>query len=200
MKLLKALFATVVVLLLALVAIGLLLPNVVHVERSIATSAPPEAVYDVVSGFRRFNEWSPWAALDPATRYEYEGPDRGVGARMRWQSEHRDVGDGRQEIVAVEPGRSVTIRLDFGQDGANVTRIDLVPEGAGTRIVWSMHSDFGDNLVGRFLGPLLDRMVGPDFERGLENLKRLVEVAPPADAPPIARSESAERAPAAIHD
>ena len=68
MKVLRALFF----LLLGLVALffvtGLFLPQTAHVERSMTTTASPATVYGLVDGFKRFNEWSPWASLDPATK------------------------------------------------------------------------------------------------------------------------------------
>lgn len=189
MKLLQRLFVGLAILVVALVALGLFLPTHSHVERSTTTAASADSVYAVVSNLRRFNEWSPWARLDPATRYTYGGPAAGVGARMAWTSERKEVGRGNQEIVAVEPGRSVTIRLDFGEESPSLMQLTLQPEGQGTRIAWSMDGDFRDNYLGRYFAPLLDRMVGPDLEDGLARLKRLVEAAPRADAP-LTSSES----------
>jgi uncharacterized protein YndB with AHSA1/START domain len=200
MRILKGLFVFVVVLVVACIALGFLLPKTSHLERATTTTASPEAVYAVVSGFGRFNEWSPWASLDPQTKYTYSGPDRGVGARMEWHSDDPDVGSGSQQIIAVEPDRSVTTQLDFGPHGKPVSRMTLTPDGSGTHIVWSMDSDFSDNFLGRYFGPLLDRMVGPDYEKGLAQLKRLVEVAPPADAPPISEPGADSSAPETADD
>jgi uncharacterized protein YndB with AHSA1/START domain len=196
MGILRALFVFVVIIVVAFVALGFFLPWHSHVERSIETSASPATVFDVVSGFKRFNEWSPWASLDPQTRYTYSGPASGVGARMQWQSDSPDVGSGSQEIIAVEPDRSVSIRLDLGQKGQPISKMTLLPAGSGTCIVWSMDSDFSDDFAGRYFAPFLDRMVGPDFERGLAQLKRLVEVTPPADAPLIAPEDASVETPA----
>jgi uncharacterized protein YndB with AHSA1/START domain len=196
MRILRALFTFVVVIIVAFVALGFVLPRHSHVERSIEAAASPATVFDVVSGFKRFNEWSPWASLDPQTRYTYSGPESGVGARLQWQSDSPEVGSGSQEIIAVEPDRSVAIRLDFGQTGQPTSRMTLLPAGSGTRIVWSMDSDFSNDFVGRYFAPFLDRMVGPDYERGLAQLKRLVEVTPPADAPLIAPEDASVDSPA----
>ena len=59
-----------------------------------------------------------------------------------------------------------------------------------------MDSDFSDDFVGRYFAPFLDRMVAPDYERGLAQLKRLVEVTPPEDAPLIAPEDAAAETPA----
>lgn len=198
MRILEGLFGFVVVLVVAFVAIGLFLPSSAHVERSITTSASPAAVYELIDGFGRFNEWLPWASLDPSTEYRYSGPATGVGARMEWHSDDPDVGSGSQAIIGVEPGRSVTSTLDFGSDGVATTKMTLVPvSGGGTRIVWAMDMSFAGNFIGRYFGPFLDRMVGPDYDKGLRQLKQLVEVAPRADAPAISPAPPAEPAPAA---
>jgi uncharacterized protein YndB with AHSA1/START domain len=185
MKVLRALFF----LLLGLVALffvtGLFLPQTAHVERSMTTTASPATVYGLVDGFKRFNEWSPWASLDPATKYTYSGPETGVGARMEWASTNPDVGNGSQEVIAVEPGQRVTHKLDFGMDNPTTSTISLVPEGTGTRVTWTLDTDFSGSLIGRYFGLALDRMVGPDYEKGLAQLKALAESTTPANAAPI---------------
>jgi hypothetical protein len=165
-------------------AVGLFLPKSAHVERSIATAASPATVFGIVNGFRRFNEWSPWAGLDPQTRYTYSGPESGVGARMEWASDNPDVGKGSQEVVAVEADASITNQLDLGMGKPSMATIRLVPEGAGTRITWTLDSDFSDSIVGRYFGLMLDRMVGPDYEKGLAQLKAIAEATAAASAPP----------------
>src|SRR4029079_17993737 len=86
MKPLKAAVYGLIGLVAVVLAAGLFLPRKAHVERSIVTSAAPATVFEIVNGFRRFNEWSPWARLDPDTKYTYSGPETGVGARMEWSS------------------------------------------------------------------------------------------------------------------
>ena len=51
MKLLKGVFYVVAGLVALLLVVGLFLPTSAHVERSIVTSAGPDTVYEVVSGF-----------------------------------------------------------------------------------------------------------------------------------------------------
>lgn len=175
MKLLKGLFIVAVLLIAAFVIIGFFLPKVATVERSTSIAAAPETILGLADGFKRFNEWSPWASLDPATKYTYSGPERGVGARMEWTSDNPDVGHGSQEIIAVEPGRSVTSALDLGMDTPTTTKMVLTPAGSGTRVTWTLTTDFSSSLIGRYFGLALDSMVGPDYEKGLAQLKVLAE-------------------------
>ena len=47
--------------------------------------------------------------------------------------------------------------------------------GNATRVTWTNNGDVGGNPVKHYLAVMMDRMVGPDFEAGLANLKALAE-------------------------
>jgi hypothetical protein len=51
----------------------------------------------------------------------------------------------------------------------------LEPQGDGTRVVWTMSgpSAFMTKLMGVFVS--MDKMVGPDFEKGLASMKAVAE-------------------------
>jgi carbon monoxide dehydrogenase subunit G len=137
--------------------------------------APQEAVFEVVNGFERFNEWSPWFGRDPQAEYSFEGPRTGVGAAMAWTSQHPEVGNGRQEIVESEPPRWVRIAFDFGRQGSAAGSFTLRPEGEGTHVTWAFDTDLGSNPLARYFGLVLDDMIGPAYEKGLANLKKVAE-------------------------
>ena len=175
MRFVRALLIALVVLAVVVLAAGLFLPKTAHIERSVLIDAPPAAVYEVVSSMRRFNEWSPWFERDPEARYEYTGPQSGVGAKMSWSSDQADVGSGSQEIIAAEPDRSVTTRLDFGAEGDANATLTIEPQGDASKVTWSFDASFEDDYFGRYFGALLDGLLGPDYERGLAKLKTVVE-------------------------
>lgn len=183
MRVLKNLLLAIVAVVVVFAVVGVALPRTVHVERSIAIDAPPVVVFTLVNGFARFNEWSPWADIDPeGTEYAYSGPATGVGARMSWSSDNPRVGVGSQEIVASQPNSRVDTRLDFGPQGTADAFFRLEPDAGGTRVTWGFETDFGWNLVGRYLGFFLfDAALGGDYEHGLAKLERLAEGLPRAD-------------------
>jgi hypothetical protein len=113
--------------------------------------------------------------LDPALKVTYEGPEAGVGNVMSWTSDLPEVGSGRQEITLSEPDRRVESALDFGGMGTALASFDLVPEGTGTRLTWGLKADMGMNPIGRYMGLMMDRWVGADYESGLSRLKGMVE-------------------------
>jgi uncharacterized protein YndB with AHSA1/START domain len=177
MKLLKWLFAILVVLGVVLVGGGLLLPANSHLERSVTIERPPADVFTTLNSFHRFNEWSPWFDLDPSAKYTFSGPVAGVGAKMAWAG-NSSIGSGSQEIIQSVPDDRIVNALDFGGSQA-MAGYRLVAEGSGTRVTWSMDSAHGYNPVNRWFGALLlDDMVGKDYEKGLAKLKVVLEKGP----------------------
>ncbi len=175
MKAFKLILGGLLLVLGLLYAGGLMLPDRVHVERSIEIQATPEALFLVLNSFQEFNRWSPWFARDPDAEYRYEGPESGVGARMSWASKAPDVGTGSQEIIRSIPYRRIDTLLDFGPDGTAIARFDIESGGETSRVTWSLDTEFGDQVVSRYIGLIFDQLIGPDYELGLRNLKQLME-------------------------
>jgi len=175
MRILKRIITFVFILGVVFVVGGMLLPRNVNVARSIEIDAPPEVVFPHVNSLKAAAEWSPWLGLDPSAQLTYEGPDEGVGAKLAWASEHPNVGNGSQEIVASEDNARVETALDFGQMGTATASYVLVEKDGGTEITWDLGMDMGMGPMGRWFGLMMDGQVGPDYETGLQNLKALVE-------------------------
>lgn len=168
-------FRTLLIILVLLIGIGLLLPSSASVERSIVIDAPPERVFPHIDSMRAFHAWSPWAVLDPSTTYAFEGPERGVGSRMTWQSGNSAVGNGSQEITASLPPQEVETVLDFGGEGEGRAHFLLEPVDDGTRVRWRFETRFGWDLFSRYVGLMLDSMIGAAYDKGLRELKKRVE-------------------------
>ena len=159
--------------LIALVA-GLAIPSTFSVQRSIEINAAPGKIYDLVVEPRKWKEWSVWTRRDPDMRITYSGPPFGMGARWSWVS--KSEGNGNMEFTRVEPDRVVEYALsfpDFGMKSGGAIRLE--PAGNATRVTWTNSGDVGANPFKHFLAMMMDRIVGPDFEAGLANLKSIVE-------------------------
>jgi carbon monoxide dehydrogenase subunit G len=161
---------------LAVIVVGgaYVLPGEAVVERHIVVKAPPEAVYAVIGDLKRFNEWSPWADIDPATKYTFEGSPLGAGQIMRWTSNDPDVGSGSQTIVAAVANVSTETELELGDMGKAKALMALAAVDGGTGVTWSFRMPLS-GVVARWMGPMFDSWVGADYEKGLARLKGVVE-------------------------
>lgn len=179
MRIVKRVLLLVVVVAVLFFGVGFLLPRQVHVERSAVVQAPPATVHYLLSSFRNYDKWSPWYGLDPKA-FTISGPDFGVGAKLTWASDNKDVGSGSQEIVESRPD-FVKCSLDFGEMGIAYSTYNLTSEGSGTRVVWGLDADMGAGPIGRWFGLMMDSMAGKDFEKGLAGLDRFASTLPKED-------------------
>ena len=175
LRVLKYLLGILVVAVIAVLGYAMMQPDDFRVERTTTIAAPPEKIIAIVSDFRRSGEWSPWEKLDPAMKRTHSGAPTGVGAIYEWDG-NDDIGAGRQEILSVEPGL-VHMKLDFIRpfEASNFADFQLEPDGAGTKVTWSIH---GPNpLVSKVMNIFMnfDAMIGKDFDNGLAALKALAE-------------------------
>ncbi len=162
-------------LLVVVVAAAYVLPRQIEVERSIVIAAEPDEIFPHLNSLKAFNAWSPWAELDPETVYVFSGPETGKGARSEWTSENPSVGSGSQEIIESEINKSIRTRLDFGSDGTAEGFYKLTRVETGTQVTWGFTSDMGNSPIGRYMGLMMDKWVGGDFDKGLARLRTLVE-------------------------
>ncbi|HEY6632620.1 MAG TPA: SRPBCC family protein, partial [Rhizobiaceae bacterium] len=182
---LKWLFYLIAAIALIIVGGSFLLPAQAVVTRSTEIAAPPDKVFAIVGDLRRFNDFSPWADLDPNIKYTFEGPESGIGQQMNWVSENEDVGSGSQRITRYEPPIFVETQLDFGMRGKPISSFDLVPSTTGTDVTWTFKADL-NGIPAKWFGLFFDRWVGADYEKGLSKLKTVAEAesATPGPAAP----------------
>ena len=150
-------------------------PSTFTVERHQRVDAPPSAVLERIVDFRRWQEWSPWEEVDPNLERRYSGADSGVGAAYEWKG-NRKAGEGRMEIASVDSD-AVTVDLRFLKPfkSHNTTVFRVRPDGNGSNVTWTMTGP--QTLMTRVMGIFKsrDKMIGPDFEKGLARLKAAAE-------------------------
>ncbi len=149
--------------------------NEFYVVRSIAIKAPPEKILPLITDFHQWGSWSPWEKMDPAMQRTFSGAPSGKGAIYHWKGNDK-VGEGQMEITAVQADL-VKIKLDFLKpfEAHNLAVFDVETKGDMTTVNWRMigPANFLTKLMSVFVS--MDKMVGPDFEKGLANMKVVAE-------------------------
>ena len=157
-----------------LLVVGMMLPSGFKVQRSVDMSASPERIYPLIADPRDWKGWSVWNRRDPAMSMQYAGSPSGTGARWSWKS--ASEGNGEMEFTNAIANQRIDYALSFPDMGMRSSgQLRLEPNGGGTRVTWTNEGDMGSSPVNRYFGLFMDRLVGPDFEGGLRNLKGLVE-------------------------
>ena len=169
-KILIGLLALVVILWLSSMA----LPEKWHVERSISVNASPSKIYNLTTELKNWSEWSPWYNLDPKTKWTFSDSTFGVGAWYSWESEQRNVGKGRLEMISAIENQSNQYQQEIDGMGASIGGFILTPEGDNTtKVTWTLD---GENKgMAKWFGVLMGFFVGSDYEKGLANIKQVAE-------------------------
>jgi hypothetical protein len=150
-------------------------PDSFRIERSTRIRASGVQVLAVLQDFHRWAEWSPWEQLDPSMQRSFSGPASGKGAVYDWTGTGK-AGTGRMEIREVEANR-LLIQLDFFKPfkANNMAEFTWTTDGDTTQLNWAMFgpSPFISKLMGLVFN--MDKLVGKDFEKGLANLRSVLE-------------------------
>ena len=170
MRIVKKILLVLLVLCVVITIAGLLMPAKVHVERSLVMKASPEAVYSQVNDLKTWNNWATWNKKDPNWKLTYGDVTVGEGANYAWESTKEEVGNGSMKITQTIPGEIVHIDMDFREHGTAGADFKFEKADAGSKVTWSMDMDMGSNPIKRLMGPIMDKMVGKEFEKGLQNL------------------------------
>ncbi len=153
-------------------AVPVFLPGDVTVEATTEIKASPETVFNEVNTLRNWKSWSPFED-DSTMTDKYAGPVEGVGAKRTWTSQH--MGNGNMVITKSIPGQLIGTKLDFGAPGAAEGRWTFTDDHGKTRVKWQLHILKLQYPFGKWLGLIMNKMTTPVLEKGLNNLKMIIE-------------------------
>ncbi len=158
-----------------LLATASMQPDEFKLERSRDIAAAPDAIWTHLADFSKWKAWSPWDKLDPNQTTTITGTVATIGHTSAW-SGNSDVGKGQMVLNKIDAPKELGIDLTFIEPFAahNLTTFVLTPDGAKTKVTWSMSGK--NDLMGKVFGLFMDmdKMVGKDFEDGLANLDGVV--------------------------
>jgi len=171
--------ALIVILGLVLAGIVLVLvaPRHYSVSRDILINLPNDKVFGAVRLLKFQNEWSVWGKLDPEAKYTYTGTDGTVGFISAWEG-NKSVGQGQQEIKGIVEGERVDIELTFIKPFRSKADVYLTTESVSdstTRVTWGMTGNVPPPMNIMLLFGNFNEAIGRDYEKGLHNLKALLE-------------------------
>lgn len=170
------LFPVLGILAILLIAVSLQ-PSSFEVIRSLKMKAPPENIFEQVNDPKLLIQWNPWVKLDPDVKQTFEGATRGQGAIYSWDG-NKNVGAGRQTIVESRPNELIRMKLEFFRPFAGENEVIFTFEPTANNdinVTWRMTGK--KNFMMKAMGLILsmDKMCGDGFEKGLADIKRIVE-------------------------
>lgn len=178
MKLLKKVFFILIALIALILISALFVDGNYAVERKVTINAPRDQVFEYIKYLENQEQYAVWSSMDPHMKRDYEGVDGEVGFIYRWESEDENVGVGEQEIVSIEDQHRITYELRFKEpfEATNEAYLQTdVKRDSTTEVSWGFKGamPYPMNLLSLFMN--MDDMVGKDLEKGLKNLKEIME-------------------------
>lgn len=175
MKALKITGFVVIALVIIIVFLGLIAPKTYEVERSIVICAPKNQVFFHVQFWNNWKDWSPWAEEDSTMQVTVEGADGAKESLQRWTGEK--AGKGEMINTGVKLNERIDYHLKFFDpwESESDGYIRVEEKNGTTEVTWGFYgeSTFPWNILNLFVS--MDKMVGKDFEAGLDLLKSLCE-------------------------
>jgi hypothetical protein len=165
--------AVIVVVFIILVATR---PSDFRVTRTGRMMASVGLVFENVNDLHKWENWSPWAKIDPNAKSTFSGSPSGPGASMAWEGNNK-VGAGRMTIADARPNDVIHLNLEFLRPfkANNLAEFTFKSEGNQTVVTWTMSGK--NNFVGKTFSLFVDcdKMVGKDFEKGLASLNSVTQ-------------------------
>ncbi len=146
------------------------------IQKSIEIDRPIQDVYEYLRFSKNQDNFSVWNMTDPDKKTTYKGEDGTVGFTYSWDSKNKNVGAGTQITTKLVENQMIEYALAFERPMKNtgVSKFLLLQINKGqTQVTWDFSgpTKFPMSL---FKG-IFQRMLGKDLEKGLENLKSVLE-------------------------
>jgi hypothetical protein len=151
-------------------------PDNFRIERRMTVDAPPQEVFTQVNDFHKWDDWSPWAKLDPDATVAFEGPRAGQGAMFKWAGNDK-VGQGTMTLVTSKPGEFVRVDVEFVKpfEGKSTSEFTFRPQGDRTQVTWTSYGPMTYLSKAMCLIMNMEKVLGPDMEKGLVQMKAVAE-------------------------
>ena len=177
MKILKIIGIILLVLVLVVVVLGLFAPKTYSVERTVVIDAPKDLVFRHIKYWKNWQEWSPWAAQDTSMKVTVEGQDGQPGSKYVWSGDPDITGTGEMTNTGITENEEITYDLHFMEPWESHSQgyVRLSEVDDSTQVAWGFYGEYPFPWNIMLLFTSMDKMIGPDFERGLDSLKAMVE-------------------------
>ena len=159
---------------------ALLMKEEYLIEEKIIIHKPSSVVFDFIRFLKHTDQYNKWVMLDPNLNRTFTGTDGTVGCIYAWNSTHKQVGKGEQEITQIVEGNRIDYTLRFFKpfEGVAGSWLSTHPVNASeTKVTWGFQGK--RNFANRIFHFLFNmkKMLGKDLQTSLQNLKAVLEKA-----------------------
>jgi hypothetical protein len=179
MKILIGIIIVLVGVIVLFLIIGLIVKKDYSVGKEIVVNKPKTAVFEYLKFLKNQNKFSIWASMDPNMKTVFKGTDGTVGFVSAWESDNnKNVGKGEQEILKIVDGERIDYDIRFLKPFKSTSWAYITTAAVNdnqTKVHWGFTGKmkYPSNLTMLFMN--MEKLVGGDLEKGLQNLKAILE-------------------------
>jgi hypothetical protein len=178
MKILIGIIMVLAAILVLLLIIGFFVRNDYSVGKEVIINKSKAIVFDYLRLLKNQNKFSVWASMDPNMKTEFRGTDGTEGFVSAWESDNKNVGKGEQEILKIVEGERIDYEIRFIKPFKSTSWAYITTSSVNdnqTRVHWDFNGKmkYPTNLTFLFMN--MEKMVGGDLDKGLQNLKSVLE-------------------------
>lgn len=113
MKILKGIGIGILTLVIIYFILAFIGPSNYRVERTRLIDASPSSVWQQISNFNEWNNWSPWKEKDATMTNTVKGAPSSIGHSNSWSGTPETSGEGNMTLSSVSENESLTYDLKF---------------------------------------------------------------------------------------
>ena len=144
-----------------------------NVSRSIQIDVPQQKVFETVADFGTWTIWSPWLCAEPEAKVTVTDNPNSVGSIYSWDGEIVGAGEIEHQVLNNYDRIEEEIRFTKPWKSKSKVSFDLQTEDATTRLSWTMDGSLPWFMF--WMKPMMQTMIGMDYDRGLKMLKEWLE-------------------------
>ena len=178
MKILIGIIIVLAGIIVLLLIIGFFVKKDYSVGKEVVINKSKVAVFEYLKLLKNQNKFSVWGSMDPNMKTEFSGTDGTEGFVSAWESENKNVGKGEQEVLKIVDGERIDYEIRFikpfkSTSWAFITTATLNDNKTLVHWEFTGKMKYPTNLMLLFMN--MEKMVGNDLDKGLQNLKTILE-------------------------
>ena len=178
MKALKIIGLSIVGIVVLALVVALFVSGKYQVEREVTINKSKQQVFDYVKFLKNQNQFSVWAKIDPDMKTEFRGEDGTIGFVSAWDSQNPKAGKGEQKIIKIADGERIDYEIHFikPMESTDYAFLEFrATSDSTTNVKWCFHGEMKYPMNLMLLGMDMEKMLAPDLQDGLNNLKGILE-------------------------
>ena len=161
-------------LILLLLLIAAFMPKTFFVEKTAVIDRPVSEVMNKVGDLNFYSKWNPWQQADKSATHTITGTPKSPGHRYAWKG--KKVGEGQLSLRDIDD-KHIHFDLEFFKPWKSRAKDNWLFEHWGnhsTKVTWQNGGDLPWPIA-RLMGPLINKNLQHQFEKGLQNLRKMCE-------------------------